>query len=73
MSKKDIKEPIEQEVEPIEEVEKEPIEQEVVKEYTGDLRGFKSLKEAKEYPNTPEFKNLDIGCRTEYMTWLESI
>jgi hypothetical protein len=42
-------------------------------EYTGDLRGFKTLEEAKNYPNTPEFKKLDIGCRTEYVAWLKSI
>ena len=38
-----------------------------------DLRGFKTLKDAKNYPNTPEFKKLDIGCRTEYQNWLKSI
>lgn len=42
-------------------------------EYTGDLRGFKTLAEAKNYPNTPEFQKLDIGCRTEYVNWLKSI
>lgn len=42
-------------------------------EYTGDLRGFKTLAEAKDYPNTPEFKKLDIGCRTEYVNWLKTI
>ncbi len=42
-------------------------------EYTGDLRGFKTLEEAKDYPNTPEFARLDVGCRTEYVSWLESI
>lgn len=43
------------------------------KEYTGDLRGFKTLEIAKNYPNTEEFKKLDIGCRTEYQNWLKSI
>lgn len=43
------------------------------KEYTGDLRGFKTLKEAIDYPNTDEFKRLDIGCQTEYQEWLEKI
>ena len=52
----------------VEEIKEEPVE-----EYTGDLRGFKSLAEAKDYPNTPEFKKLDIGCRTEYVNWLKSI
>ena len=42
-------------------------------EYTGDLRGFKTLTEAKNYPNTPEFQKLDRGCRTEYVDWLKSI
>lgn len=46
---------------------------EASEEYTGDLRGFKSLKEAIDYPNTPEFKRLDIGCQTEYQEWLEKI
>ena len=46
---------------------------EASEEYTGDLRGFKSLKEAIDYPNTPEFERLDIGCRTEYQEWLEKI
>lgn len=41
------------------------------KEYNGDLRGFKTLEEAINYPNTPEFKKLDIGCRTEYSNWLK--
>ena len=52
--------------------EKEPAKKEK-KEYTGDLRGFKSLEIAKNYPNTPEFAKLDIGCRTEYQNWLKSI
>ncbi len=43
------------------------------KPYEGDLRGFSSLKEALEYPETPAFKKLDIGCRTEYINWLKSI
>lgn len=38
-----------------------------------DLRGFKTLEDAKNYPNTPEFEKLDIGCRTEYQNWLKSI
>ena len=42
-------------------------------EYVEDLRGFKTLAEAKEYPNTPEFKRLDKGCRTEYVDWLKTI
>ena len=42
-------------------------------EYRGDLRGFESLEIAKNYPNTPEFAKLDIGCRTEYQNWLKSI
>lgn len=41
------------------------------KDYNGDLRGFKTLEEAINYPNTPEFKKLDIGCRTEYSNWLK--
>lgn len=53
--------------------EKEPVKKEKKKEYTGDLRGFKSLEIAKNYPNTPEFAKLDIGCRTEYQNWLKSI
>lgn len=57
---------IPEEVEEVEEVE-------IEEEYTGDLRGFKTLTEAKEYPNTPEFQKLDIGCRTEYVDWLKSI
>lgn len=62
MSKKEI----------IDEPKKEIIE-EPKKVYDGDLRGFKSLKEANDYINTPEFKKLDIGCRTEYVNWLKSI
>lgn len=42
-------------------------------EYIGDLRGFKTLEEARNYPNTAEFKRLDVGCRTEYIEWLKSI
>lgn len=43
------------------------------KDYNGDLRGFKTLKDAIDYPNTDEFKKLDIGCRTEYTNWLKNI
>lgn len=43
------------------------------KDYNGDLRGFKTLEEAINYPNTDEFKKLDIGCRTEYSNWLKNI
>lgn len=56
----------------VEEVVNDIIE-EANEEYTGDLRGFKTLAEAKNYPNTPEFQKLDIGCRTEYVNWLNSI
>lgn len=42
-------------------------------EYTGDLRGFKTLEEAINYPNTPEFEKLDVGCKTEYTNWLKNI
>lgn len=56
----------------VEEIVNEIIE-EANEEYTGDLRGFKTLAEAKNYPNTPEFQKLDIGCRTEYVNWLKSI
>lgn len=41
--------------------------------YTGDLRGFETLEEAINYPNTPEFEKLDIGCKTEYTNWLKNI
>lgn len=54
----------------------ENIVDEIVKEakdYKGDLRGFKTLEEAVNYPNTDEFKRLDIGCRTEYSNWLKNI
>jgi len=51
-------------------VEEKPI---VKKEYKGDLRGFKTLEQAINYPNTDEFKRLDIGCRTEYSNWLKNI
>ena len=54
----------------------ENIVDEIVKEakdYSGDLRGFKTLEDAVNYPNTDEFKRLDIGCRTEYSSWLKSI
>ena len=51
----------------------EEIITEAKEEYTGDLRGFKTLAEAKDYPNTPEFQKLDIGCRTEYVNWLKTI
>lgn len=53
------------------ELPKEEIKQK--KEYTGDLRGFKTLEEAVNYPNTEEFKKLDIGCKTEYSNWLKNI
>ena len=55
-----------------EKIIEEPVE-EVKKEYTGDLRGFKTLEEAVNYVDTPEFERLDIGCRTEYKNWLKSI
>ena len=58
----------------------EDVVDEIIKEakendgqYTGDLRGFKTLEEAINYPNTDAFKKLDIGCRTEYNNWLKSI
>ena len=54
----------------VETVEEKPI---VKKEYKGDLRGFKTLEQAINYPNTDEFKRLDIGCRTEYSNWLKNI
>lgn len=59
----------------VEEIVNEIIEEakEDAGEYTGDLRGFKTLADAKEYPNTPEFEKLDKGCRTEYVNWLKSI
>ena len=41
------------------------------KNYQGDLRGFKTLEEAINYPNTEAFKKLDVGCRTEYTNWLK--
>lgn len=46
---------------------------EEAKDYNGDLRGFKTLEEAVNYPNTPEFEKLDIGCKTEYTNWLKNI
>lgn len=58
---------------PEEAEEVEEVEIVTKEEYTGDLRGFKTLEEAKNYPDTPEFKKLDIGCRTEYVAWLKSI
>lgn len=67
-----IKEEAKEQNKEVEEVVEEIIK-EASDEYTGDLRGFKSLKEAIDYPNTPEFKRLDIGCRTEYQEWLEKI
>lgn len=60
MTKKEIKEELP------EEVEAKP-----KKEYTGDLRGFKTLEEAINYPNTEAFKKLDRGCQTEYSNWLK--
>lgn len=80
MSKKENKKV--EEIVNIEGVNEIPEDAEVVEEveiitkednYTGDLRGFKTLAEAKNYPNTPEFKKLDIGCRTEYVNWLKTI
>ena len=62
MSKKENKEKL-----PIEEPKKPK------KEYTGDMRGFKTYEEMVNYPNTPEFKKLDIGCRTEYTNWLKKV
>lgn len=58
---------------PVEEVVKEVEAPKPKKEYNGDLRGFKTLEEAINYPNTPEFKKLDIGCKTEYTNWLKNI
>ena len=43
------------------------------KNYKGDLRGFKTLKEAVNYPYTKEFSNLDKGCQEEYKNWLKTI
>ena len=43
------------------------------KPYTGDLRGFKTYEEMVNYPNTPEFQKLDIGCKTEYTNWLKKV
>ena len=59
---------------------KEIIKEEIIKEepikekpkYTGDLRGFKTVEQALDYPNTDAFKKLDIGCRTEYLEWLKN-
>lgn len=68
MAKKEIKNEVE---EIVEEKVEEPKEK--VTEYTGDLRGFKTLDDAKNYPETPEFKRLDKGCQTEYKDWLKSI
>ena len=72
-----ISEIAEEENKTVEEVVNEIIDEakedgfETKKEYNGDLRGFKTLEEAINYPNTPEFKKLDIGCRTEYSNWLK--
>ena len=41
-------------------------------EYNGDLRGFKTFEEMVNYPNTDEFKKLDIGCQAEYKDWLKN-
>lgn len=68
MAKKEIKNEVEEIVE-----EKVEDSKEEVTEYTGDLRGFKTLADAKNYPETPEFKRLDKGCQTEYKNWLKSI
>lgn len=43
------------------------------KNYTGDLRGFKTYKEAVNYPFTKEFSKLDKGCQEEYKNWLKTI
>lgn len=43
------------------------------KKYTGDLRGFKTYKEAVNYPFTKEFSKLDKGCQEEYKNWLKTI
>lgn len=45
----------------------------IITNYSGDLRGFSTLEEALNYPNTKEFERLDIGCQTEYKNWLKSI
>ena len=58
---------------PEEAEEVEEVEIVTKEEYKGDLRGFKTLAEAKEYPYTPEFQRLDKGCRTEYVDWLKTI
>lgn len=53
----------------------ENIVDEIVKEakdYCGDLRGFKTYEEMVNYPNTEEFKKLDIGCQAEYKDWLKN-
>ncbi len=53
----------------------ENIVDEIVKEakdYCGDLRGFKTYEEMVNYPNTEEFKKLDIGCQVEYKNWLKN-
>lgn len=68
MAKKEIKNEEEEIVDEIIEESKED-----AGEYTGDLRGFKTLADAKNYPETPEFKRLDKGCQTEYKNWLKSI
>ena len=43
------------------------------KEYKGDLRGFKTYKEAVNYPHTEAFAKLDRGCQEEYKAWLKTI
>lgn len=70
MAKKEIIEELPNE-EVIEKLPNEEVSNKPKKEYNGDLRGFKTLEEAINYPNTPEFKKLDIGCRTEYSNWLK--
>jgi len=63
-------------IEDINETPNDEVSEEVtkkIKDYKGDLRGFKTLEEAVNYPNTDEFKRLDIGCRTEYSNWLKNI
>lgn len=57
---------------PAEEIKEEIVEK-PKKEYHGDLRGFKTLEDAVNYPNTDAFKKLDIGCQTEYSNWLKNI
>lgn len=72
-----IVEQAEEENKSVEEVVNEIVEEakeegfEPKKEYHGDLRGFKTLEEAVNYPNTEAFKKLDIGCQKEYSNWLK--